>query len=81
LLNGPELHGMIYSNPLFTSAAGKQDPRRLVDRLYRAALSRAATTPEKNVGRAMLQAAESADEGMQDVLWALVCSPEFQYIK
>ncbi len=81
LLNGPELHGMIYSNPLFTAAAGKQDPRRLVDRLYRAALSRPATTPEKNAGRAMLQAAESPDEGMQDVLWALVCSPEFQYIK
>jgi hypothetical protein len=81
LLNGPELHGMIYSNPLFTAAAGKQDPRRLVDRLYRAALSRPATTPEKNAGRVMLQAAESPDEGMQDVLWALVCSPEFQYIK
>jgi hypothetical protein len=81
LLNGPELHGMIYSNPLFTSAPGKQDPRRLVDRLYRAALSRPATTPEKNAGRAMLQAAETSDEGTQDVLWSLVCSPEFQYIK
>ena len=79
LLNGPELHGMIYSHPLFTSAAGKQDPRRLVDRLYRAALSRPATTPEKNAGRVMLH--ESSDEGMQDVLWALVCSGEFQYIK
>jgi hypothetical protein len=81
LLNGPELHGMIYSNPLFTSTAGKQDPRRLVDRLYRTALSRPATTPEKTAGRTMLQAAESSEEGMQDVLWALVCSPEFQYIK
>jgi hypothetical protein len=81
LLNGPELHGMIYSNPLFGSGAGKQDPGRLVDRLYRAALSRPATTPEKNAGRVMLQAAESPEQGMQDVLWALVCSPEFQYIK
>ena len=81
LLNGPELHGMIYSNPLFAAGSAKQDQRRLVDRLYRAALSRPATTAEKNAGRAMLQSAESPDQGVQDVLWALVCSPEFQYIK
>jgi hypothetical protein len=81
LLNGRELHEMIYSNTLFTEAASRQDPRRLVDRLYRAALSRAATVPEKNAGRAFLQSAESPTEGMKDLLWALVCSPEFQYLK
>ena len=50
LLNGPELHGMIYSNPLFTSGAGKQDPRRLVDRLYRAALSPAGHDAREECG-------------------------------
>ncbi len=81
LVNGPELHAMIYANPLFTEVSGKQDPRRLVERLYRAALSRPATVAEKNVGRAYLQTADSPAEGMKDILWALVCSPEFQYIK
>jgi hypothetical protein len=81
LLNGRELHEMIYSNTLFTEAASRQDPRRLVDRLYRAALSRPANVPEKNAGRAFLQSAESPTEGMKDLLWALVCSPEFQYLK
>jgi hypothetical protein len=81
LLNGRELHEMIYSNTLFTEAASRQDPRRLVDRLYRAALSRPANVPEKNAGRAFLQSAESPAEGMKDLLWALVCSPEFQYLK
>lgn len=80
LLNGPELHEMIYSNAVFAAAA-KQDARRLVDRLYRAALSRPATPEEKNAGRTYLQVADSPTEGMKDILWALVCSPEFQYIK
>ncbi len=81
LLNGPELHQMIYANAVFADAPGRQDPRRAVDRLYRAALSRPATVAEKNVGRAYLQGAESQAEAMKDMLWALVCSPEFQYIK
>jgi hypothetical protein len=81
LLNGPELHEIIYSNPLYVAAAAGQDPRRLVDRLYRAALCRPATVAEKNLGRAYLQASDSPDDGLKDMLWALVCGPEFQYIK
>ncbi len=81
LLNGKELHEMIYGNALFADATGKQDARRLVDRLYRAVLSRPASVNEKNTGRAFLQSAESQDEALQDMVWALVCSPEFQYIK
>jgi hypothetical protein len=81
LLNGPELQGMIYSNLLAAESAGRGDPRRLVDRLYRTVLCRAATVAEKNAGRAYLQASESPAEGLKDMLWALVCAPEFQYIK
>ncbi|HEV3138266.1 MAG TPA: DUF1549 domain-containing protein, partial [Pirellulales bacterium] len=81
LVNGRELHEMIYSNALFTEAATRRDPRQLVDRLYRAALSRGASVAEKNAGRAFLQSADSPEEGLKDMLWALVCSPEFQYIK
>jgi hypothetical protein len=81
LLNGHELHEMIYANASFADKAKRPDPRRLVDLLYRAALSRPATTAEKNAGRAYLVVAESSDEALKDMLWALVCSPEFQYIK
>ncbi|MEX2112866.1 MAG: DUF1553 domain-containing protein [Pirellulales bacterium] len=80
LLNGQELHEIIAA-ARFDDTIGRQDPRRLVDRLYRAALSRPATTDEKNLGRAFLQAAGSPEEGFRDVLWTLVCSGEFQYIK
>ncbi|MBL9125033.1 MAG: DUF1553 domain-containing protein [Planctomycetaceae bacterium] len=81
LLNGRELRRMIYGNSLFTEGLERQDPRKQVDRLYRIALSRPATAAEKNAGKAFLQLAETPVDGMQDMLWALVCSPEFQYIK
>jgi hypothetical protein len=81
LLNGKELHEMIYGNPLAIAAGPKQDLRRVVDRLYRAVLSRPASVNEKNTGRAFLQSAENWDEGVGDMVWALVCSPEFQYVK
>lgn len=81
LLNGGELHEMIYTDSTFTDNAGRKNPRRLVDELYRAALSRRASVAERNAGRAYLLAADSPEEGMKDMLWALVCSPEFQYIK
>ncbi len=81
LLNGPELHAMIYKSVLFTDASAKKDARAAVDKLYRATLCRGATTAEKTAGRNYVQAADSPVEGLKDVLWALVCSPEFQYIK
>jgi Protein of unknown function (DUF1549)/Protein of unknown function (DUF1553) len=81
LVNGHELHEMIYSSASFADMSKRPDPRRLVDQLYRAALSRPATAAEKNAGRAFIAAAESNDEALKDMLWALVCSPEFQYIK
>jgi hypothetical protein len=66
---------------LAIAAGPKQDLRRVVDRLYRAVLSRPASVNEKNTGRAFLQSAENWDEGVGDMVWALVCSPEFQYVK
>jgi hypothetical protein len=85
LVNGQQLHDIIYSDPyasdLLAEASRSGDARRLVDKLYRAALSRPATVTEKNLGRAYLEASESPGDGLRDMLWALVCSPEFQYIK
>ncbi|MEX0677054.1 MAG: DUF1553 domain-containing protein [Pirellulales bacterium] len=81
LINGSELHEMIYTARRLAADAARQDPRRLVDGLYRAALSRRASVAERNAGRVYLLAADSPEEAMKDMLWALVCSPEFQYIQ
>jgi hypothetical protein len=81
LLNGQELHEIVYTGTALADVAARWDARRLVDRLYRATLSRPSTVAERRLGRAYLQASESPAEGLRDMLWALVCSPEFQYIK
>ena len=36
---------------------------------------------EKRAGQAFLGSYALTTEGLRDLLWALVCSPEFQYIK
>ncbi len=79
LLNGEELHRMIQYH--VQPESGRVDERRLVDRLYRTVLSRPATTEERNTGREHLLAAGSPAEGLTDLFWALVCSPEFQYLR
>jgi Protein of unknown function (DUF1553)/Protein of unknown function (DUF1549) len=81
LLNGGELQQLIYTDSTFADDAARKDSRRLVDELYRAVLSRRASVAERNAGRAYLQAAESPEDGLKDMLWALVCGPEFQYVQ
>jgi len=81
LLNGPELEEMIERNPLLAKPPARTDPRRLVDQLYLSVLSRHATSDEKRLGKDFLAGAGSLPEGLHDMLWSLVCSPEFQYVK
>ena len=81
LLNGPELEELISHHPLLKKPPARSDPRRLVDQLYQSVLSRHATNDEKRIGKDFLADAESLVDGLHDMLWALVCSPEFQYIK
>jgi hypothetical protein len=78
LLNGELLQELVSETA--GHEEGRQDERRAVDRLYRAVLTRPPTTAEKNAGREFLQSAASPAEGMSDLLWVLVCSPEFQYL-
>lgn len=78
LLNGAQLHELLSTNT--PADESRQDERRVVDRLYRAVLSRPPTTAEKNAGRDFLQSAASPADGLSDLLWVLVCSPEFQYL-
>ena len=80
LLNGQELQ-LILDEAKLDDTIVRQDARRTVERLYRTALSRPPTVDERNLGRAFLQAAASPEEGARDMLWTLVCSPEFQYVR
>jgi hypothetical protein len=75
------LEELIQQTPLLDKPPGRTDPRRLVDQLYQSVLSRHATNDEKRLGKEFLAGAESLADGLHDMLWALTCSPEFQYIK
>ena len=81
LLNGPEIQELIDSSVLVAQPAGKPDPKRLVDRLYRSVLSRPASPEEKRLGQALLAASPTLTDGLKDICWALAVSPEFQFIK
>lgn len=58
--------------------SGKQ-PEHLLDELYLKALGRAPTRQEKRLLLKKLEA-EAPEEGLQDIIWALVLLPEFQLI-
>ncbi|HWB12905.1 MAG TPA: DUF1549 domain-containing protein [Pirellulales bacterium] len=81
LLNGGEIHELIDDAPLPLKPALRQDPRRLADQLYVSVLSRHATTDEKKRIGQELGNGSSLEDSTRDLLWALICSPEFQYIK
>lgn len=81
LLNGPELHGLLEDATLEIKPAVRRDPRRIVDQLYLAVLSRHATAEERKLVSKWFGGSESLEDASRDLLWALLCSPEFQYIK
>ena len=79
LLNGHILNELI--DPATLSPRGaRPDLRKAIDRIYRVTLSRPATLEEKKVGQAFLNSAHAMHEGVADMLWALLVSPEFQFI-
>ncbi len=79
LLNGKEMHELADASALVDERLLRY-PRRMVDQLYRTVLSRAPDVPERNAGMAYIETAASPEEALTDMLWVLVCSPEFQYI-
>lgn len=81
LLNGHELRELIDQSELSFKPAVRRDPRRLIDQLYLTALTRHATSEEKRFGKEALPPGDAQDDAIRDLLWALICSPEFQYIK
>jgi hypothetical protein len=81
LLNGAELADLIEQASLPLKPAVRHDPRRLVDLLYLTVLSRHATAGEKKLAAIWFDDDVSLDDSARDALWALICSPEFQYVK
>ena len=81
LLNGHALEELLAPDLRLTRSPGQAELRKVVDRLYRATLSRPATLEEKKLGQLCIVSADSPQQGLSDLLWALIVSPEFQYIK
>ncbi len=81
LLNGHEIQELIEGSPLVAKPLRKQDLKRLTDRLYRAVLSRPASSAEKRLGQAFLSTQPDLTDGVKDMFWALIVSPEFQFIQ
>jgi hypothetical protein len=81
LLNGSELNELVEFSNSFDPRIAQRDPQRATDFLYRTVLSRPATNEEKRHGGDFLKSAASLTEGIRDMQWVLLCSPEFQYVK
>jgi mono/diheme cytochrome c family protein len=92
LLNGQEFYERVYLGRVTDQAADEKDLAKVIDRLYWEALSRPASARELELGSSFLKTSlpelkppenprnpERAPLG--DILWALVASPEFQYIR
>lgn len=81
LANGAELAGLLAAGGTRLAeqaAAGSAD--QALDQLYRAALSRPPSPAELQTAQAYL-AAGNPPEGWADLLWALVVSPEFYFVR
>ncbi len=55
-----------------------QDPDALISRVYRHALGRTPSAAERNAAR---EFGVSSPDGLEDFLWAVALSPEFQYVR
>jgi hypothetical protein len=83
LLNGPEFHKMIYQAEWIRQLNDNDAPpapTAIVRKLYQTVLSRPPDTGEIDAGTRYLQHS-TLPESLPDMLWALVVSPEFQYIR
>lgn len=85
LLNGPELLALVSDGPLLDRALPLPDTDA-ARTLYRAFLARDPSADEARIASGYLAAAEPNDPDARraaliDLCWALIVSPEFQYLK
>ena len=81
LLNGRELTDFIYKAKLADVLVESNDPNVVAEKLYLATLSRKPTAEEKKLAADYLEQSQDIQQGIRDTLWAIYCSPEFQYIR
>jgi hypothetical protein len=81
LLNGRELTDFIYKTKLADVLTESNDPNIVAEKVYLATLSRKPTGEEKKLAAAYLEQSQDIQQGIRDTLWAIYCSPEFQYIR
>ena len=82
LMNSPGVHGKLSSDEgrVATLASGKLTPRALVDELFLLAYSRHPTDEESRVGESLFADPRLGRRGaIEDLLWALLNSPEFVF--
>ena len=80
LMNGTVTsHLTGYNNKLADELAKIDDPRSKVDKTYFTVLSRFPETEETNIGVKIID--EYGDDGVRDLVWALINSPEFLFIQ
>jgi hypothetical protein len=56
-------------------------PEELTERLYMQLFARRPSPGESKIARSLLGMSRVSSAGLEDLLWALVMSPEFQYIR
>ncbi len=84
LLNGPELLDLVGKGPLIDLAVGEPDADA-VQTIYLALLTRPPMSEEERIAIEYLamagDAADARRDAIIDLCWALVVSPEFQYLR
>jgi len=78
LLNGKEIHAIVYGGKTLVALAA--DEKR-IERIYLAVLNRVPSEEERKVAEEYVKMNGASKEVMGDLFWALFCSPEFQYIR
>lgn len=80
LLNGDEFAGLLKGGPLLDRAVACASGDEAASLVYRALLCREPSDAERHAVVAYL-GEKATPEGVQDVLWAVVSGPEFQFIR
>jgi hypothetical protein len=64
-----------------TLVAAKKSPEEIINELYLATLCRRPNPAESDAAQQVLAACPTPDEAYQDILWALVNSKQFLFVR
>ena len=79
LMNSPQLDGRIRSDSSRAArlASSKMEPGEMVDELYLATYARFPNDVERDYAVGLLESAENRRTVLEDLMWAMINSPEF----